>query len=127
ARRLRVEAHLQRPVRARAVAVAHPTRPDAPRGAVLRDLLEEVDVRVEEERETRRERVDVQTGMTTELDVREPVGDGERQLLRRGRTGLANVVSGDRDRVPAGHLSGAERDRVTHEPQRRSRREDELL
>ena len=75
ARGLRVEPHLQRPLALRAVAVAHPARPDPPRGAVLRDLLEEVDVRVEEEREARRERVDVEPGLQRELDVREAVRD----------------------------------------------------
>ena len=44
-------------------------------GAVLGDLLEEVDVRVEEERQARRERVDVEAGLQPELDVREAVGD----------------------------------------------------
>ena len=55
ARRLRVEA--QHP-RARVLgleALAHRARPDPPRRAVLGDLLEEVAVRVEEEREPRRE------------------------------------------------------------------------
>ena len=37
----------------------HQARPDAPHGAILGDLLEEIDVRVEEERQPRRERVDV--------------------------------------------------------------------
>ena len=38
------------------------------------------------------------------LDVREPVRQRERKLLRRGRPGLANVVAGDRDRMPERHL-----------------------
>ena len=44
ARRLRVEAHEQRARVARAVAVAQLPRPDAAGGAVLGDLLEEVEV-----------------------------------------------------------------------------------
>ena len=59
---LRVEAQLQRALGSRAVALAHPARPDAAGGAVLGDLLEEVDVRVEEERQARRELVDVEPG-----------------------------------------------------------------
>ena len=55
---LGVEAQPLRPLGLRAVHVAHPARPDPPRGAQLRDLLEEVDVRVEEERQPRREPVD---------------------------------------------------------------------
>ena len=46
----------------RAVTLPHPPRPDPTRRAVLGDLLEEVDVRVEEERQPRRERIDRQTG-----------------------------------------------------------------
>ena len=50
----------QRSLVPRAEAVAQLARPDPPRGAVLRDLLEEIEVRVEEEREPRRELVDVE-------------------------------------------------------------------
>ena len=88
---------------ARAEGVAHLARPDAARGAVLRDLLEEVDVRVEEERQPRREVVDGQAALDRGLHVGEAVGERERQLLLRGRAGLADVVAGDRDRVPARH------------------------
>ena len=87
----------------RAVGVAQLARPDPPRGAVLGDLLEEVDVRVEEERQPRREVVDVEAALDRLLDVGEAVLERERQLLLRRRAGLADVVAGDRDRVPARH------------------------
>src|SRR5947199_46057 len=45
-----VEAQLPRPLVLRAVLLTHPARPDAASRAELGDLLEEVDVRVEEER-----------------------------------------------------------------------------
>ena len=48
-----------------AVAVAQPAGPDPPGRAVLGDLLEEVDVGVEEERQPRSERVDRQTRPAT--------------------------------------------------------------
>ena len=51
AARLRVEAQRERAWVRRAEAVAHDLGPQAPRRAELRDLLEEVVVRVEEERE----------------------------------------------------------------------------
>ena len=82
----------------RAVPLLHVPRPDAPRGAQLRDLLEEVVVDVPEEREPRREVVDVETARDAALDVREPVGERERELLRGGGAGFADVVAGDRDR-----------------------------
>jgi hypothetical protein len=96
-------------------------------GAVLRDLLEEIEVCVEEERQARRERVDVEARFASELDVREAVRQREGELLRRGAAGLADVVAGDRDRVEARHLGRAEPNRVRDEPHRRAGREDELL
>ena len=68
-----------------AEAFAHVARPDAARGAQLRDLLEEVEVAVPEERQPRREVVDVEPALHALLDVGEAVGERERQLLRRGR------------------------------------------
>ena len=101
ARRLHVGAHEQRALVLRAVRVAHLARPDPAGGAQLRDLLEEVDLRVEEEGQPRGERVDVEAALDRLLDVGEAVLERERELLRRGRAGLADVVAGDRDGVPA--------------------------
>ena len=53
----------QRPVALRAETVAHRARPDPAGRPVLRDLLEEVAVRVEEERHPRHEVVDVEAGV----------------------------------------------------------------
>ncbi len=104
-------------VTGRAVAVAQPARPDPAGGAELRDLLEQVDVRVEEERQPRGEDVDVQPPRQTELDVGEAVGEGERQLLRGRGTGLTDVVPGHRDRLEAGHLGGAVLEQVPDQSQ----------
>ena len=122
-----VEAHQERALVARAVGVAQLARPDPARGAVLRDLLEEVDVRVEEEAQPRREVVDVEAALDRLLDVGEAVLERERELLLRRRAGLADVVAGDRDRVPARHAPRAELDHVGHEPHRRVDREAPLL
>ena len=114
---LGVEAQRLRLGRGRAVPVPQPARPDPPRRPELGDLLEEVDVGVEEEAQPRREPVDVQPARQAELDVAEPVGQRERQLLRGGRAGLADVVAGDAERLvrrdrgrcstPSGHRSAA--------------------
>jgi hypothetical protein len=90
----------------------HPAGPDAAGGAELADLFEEVDVGVEEERQPGGEVVDVEAGGERQLDVGEAVGERERQLLGGGRARLADVVARDRDRVPARHLGGGERDGV---------------
>ena len=127
ARSLGVEAQHQRAVVGGAVAVAQPPRPDPPGGPVLGDLLEEVDVGVEEERQPRREGVNRQPRLHRQLDVGETVGQRERQLLRCRCPRLTDVVAGDRDRMPARHLCGGKPDRVAHQPHRRPRREHELL
>jgi hypothetical protein len=75
----------------------------------------------------RRELVDVQPALDRRLHVREAVHERERKLLDRVRAGLADVVAGDRDRVPLGHLPRAELDHVGHEPHGGLGREDPLL
>ena len=121
---LGVEAQLVRARIGGAVTVAHQPGPEPPRGAELGDLLEEVVVGVEEEREARAERVDVEARRQARLDVGAGVGQRERHFLDRGRAGLTDVVAADRDRVPLRHLAFAERDDVGDDPQRRSGRID---
>ena len=124
---LGVEAQPLRPLGRGAVDVAHPACPDPARGPELGDLLEEVDVRVEEERQAGREHVDVQAAGQAELDVAEAVGERERQLLRGGRSGLPDVVAGHRQRLVVGYLGGAVLHQVADQPQVRLRREQPLL
>ena len=97
----------------RAVALADDVRPAPAAGAVLGDLLEEVVVRVEEERHLRRELVDGHPAPADDLvAVRDRVLQRERHLLRGVGAGVAEVRARDRDRVVARHLRGAELDRV---------------
>jgi hypothetical protein len=84
-------------------------------------------VAVEEEAQSRGELVDVETGCHRRLDVREAVRQREGQLLRGGAARLADVVAADRDRVPSGHVLGAEEDDIGDQAHRRLHREDELL
>ena len=78
---LRVEAQLLRARIRRAEPVAHDARPQPPRRAELRDLLEKVVVRVEEEREALPERVDVEPGVD------------RRPARRRSRSRSVNATS----------------------------------
>ena len=80
-------------------------------------------MRVEEEGDPRREGIDRQAPCDCRLDVRDSVGEGEGHLLYSGRARLADVVAGDRDRVPTGHLAPAELEDVGRDLERRSRRE----
>ena len=61
------------------------------------------------------------------LDVGEPVGQREGELLGGARSGLADVVAGDRHRMPARQLRRAEAHDVGHQAHRGPRREDVLL
>src|SRR5437588_615858 len=79
-----------------AVLLLEQPRPDAPAGAVLRHLLEEVRVRVEEEAEPRREGIRGQPAGEEVLDVCFPRAERVRHLLRRVGAGIA-IVGGDAD------------------------------
>ena len=107
------------PKRSRMIA-----RPQPPRRAELRHLLEEVVVRVEEEGEPRAELVRREARRDRRLAVGDAVREREGELLHRGRAGLADVVPGDRDRVPARQPLGAVGEEVGRQPHRRPRRED---
>src|SRR5712691_2121200 len=109
------------------VTIVEPPGPDAPSRPVLRDLLEEVDMGVEEEREAWSERVDVQAALQPELHVGEAIRERERELLRGRRPGLSDVVARDREWMPIGHMLRAELHQVTDQPQMRPRWEDPLL
>src|SRR6266511_2930596 len=78
---LGVEPELAGLVGAGAVALPQPARPDPAGRTEIADLLEEVDVRVEEERQLWPEHVDVEAAALSQLDVGESVGQGEGQLL----------------------------------------------
>ena len=126
-RGLGVETHPGRALVLGPVALGHEPVPDATSRAELGDLLEELGVAVEEEAEPRREVIDSQPTSQGVLDVGHPVGDRERELLDRRAAGFADVIPGDRDRVPAWQLPGAELDRIGDESHRGRRREQELL
>ena len=70
-----------------------PARPDPPGRPELGDLLEEVDVRVEEEASTRREAVHVQALTARKFHVTESVGEGEGQPARQSDPPLADAVA----------------------------------
>ena len=101
------------------VALAHVTRPDAPRRPQLRDLFEEVVVNVPEEGKARGERIDVEPPGDAPLHVREAVGEGERQLLGRRGARFADVIARDRDRIPQRRMLRAPLEHVDDDLERR--------
>src|ERR1044072_9655730 len=79
-RGLRVETQEPRARVLRPVALAQLLGPDPARGAILRDLFEEVDVRVEEEGKPGSEVVDVEPALDAGLELGEPAGEREGEL-----------------------------------------------
>ena len=107
-----------------AVPFAHRTRPDPPGDPPDHRVLG-VHAVGEEERQVRRERVDVHPARQVVLDDREAVGERERELRDRVRAGLGDVVAADRDAVEVADLAVDEilLD-VAHHLQRELGRED---
>ena len=79
--------------------------PQQPGRAQLGDLHEEVHADGPEERQPRRERVDVQPGRQPGPEVLHAVGQRVGQLQVGRRPGLLDVVAGDGDRVEPRHLA----------------------
>ena len=115
ARRLRVRAQPHRLDLLRPVPLLHEARPHPARRPQLGDLLEEVVVDVEEERQPRRERVHVEPACHGGFHVPQAVGQREGQLLHGRRARLADVIAGDRDGIEARHVPRRELDHVGHD------------
>ena len=124
---LSVETHQPGALVFRAEPLFHYLRPDLARSAVFGDLLEKVVMGVEEEAEARAEFVDVETATARPLDVLDSIVEREGQLLQRGGTGFADVVSADGDGVEARGVAGTELEGVHDQAHRRLGRIDVLL
>src|SRR5215469_10713346 len=111
----------------RVEAFAHDFVPDAARGAVLGDFLEEVAVGVEEKGEMRSEIVDVEAAANGPVDIFDSVAKSEGEFLNGGGTGFADVIAADGDDVEFGSLLGAEFESVDDEAHGRARRVDVFL
>ena len=122
-----MEAHQPGTIVLRAEAVFHQAIPDLARGAILRNLFEEIVVRIEEETEARPEIVHIEAAAACPLDVFHAVVNRERQFLQRSRAGFPNVVSGDGNRVEARSELRSKLESVDHQPHRRRRRIDVFL
>jgi len=110
ARRLRVEAQHQRAWILCAEAFRHDVRPEPSRRAVLRDLLQQIIVRIKEKRKLRRKFIHAEPGVECRLNVSDAIGKRERNFLDGGRAGFADVIAGNRNGIPLGEvLAGTKR------------------
>ena len=80
-------------------AIFHLPRPKPAGRAIFRDLFEKIVVRVKEKRQARRKVVHAQPRLDGGLDVSQSVVKRERELLHRARSGLADMVAADADRM----------------------------
>ena len=90
----------------------HQFRPQIARRAQLRDLHEKVHAEAEEERETGREGVDIETFRDRGAHILDPVGQCVGQFLDAGGAGFLHVIAGNRDRIEARHLLRGEFDDI---------------
>ena len=102
ARGLHVRAHQQALRVARPERVAQLARPDRRAARYLAISSKKSMCALKKKLQARRELVGVEPAVDRLLHVGEAVLERERQLLRRRRARLADVVAGDRDRMPRG-------------------------
>src|SRR5439155_6148252 len=76
-------------------AIFHLPRPKAAGRAIFRDLFKEIVVRVKEKGQTRRKVGHAQPRLDGGFDVSQSVVKRESKLLRRARSGLADMVAAD--------------------------------
>ena len=102
-------------------ALAHDARPEAARGAKLGDLLEQVVVRVQKEREARRDVVHGEPAGSRGFHIGDAVRQREGHLLNGGRARLADVIAADGNRVPFRGALVAIGEDICNQAQRRLR------
>src|SRR5579864_4654196 len=117
-----MEAHQPGALGLRAETILHYAIPDLARGAVFRDLLKKIIVRVEEEAQARPEFVDIQSSPACPLHVFDAIVQRESQLLQRGRSRLANVIPADRNGVETRREFRSKLKSVDYQSHRRRRR-----
>src|SRR3954471_167760 len=86
--------------------LAHEARVETARRSELGDFLEQVAVRGKEKRESWGKGIDGQPGANRAAYVLDGITESKSQLLGCGRACLANVISGDRDRIPVRNFVG---------------------
>src|SRR5678815_5633575 len=114
-----METQLERAFVCRTKALAHFSRPYTTRSSILRNLLEEIVVSVEKERNSGNEFVYIQPGFQAPVDVFQAIAQGEGEFLYRSRSRFTNVITTHRDGIVARHMLRAELKGVHHQLHRR--------
>ena len=98
--------------------------PQQPAGPEFGDLHEEVHPDTPEERQPGGERIDVQTGVQSRLEVVDAVGQGVGELEIRCGSGFLDVVARDRNGIELRHVRAGVGEDIGDDPHRRLRRID---
>ena len=110
-----------------AEAVAHQFGPDFARRAVLRDLFEEIVMRIEEEAEAGSETIHGKAAFERPIDIFDAVAQSECQLLHGGGSSFANMIAADGNRIETRNALGGIFDNVSHQAHGGSRRKNVFL
>src|SRR5215475_978113 len=89
---LSMEAELHRALAYGAETVAHDARPDSACSTILGNLFEEVVVGIEKEGNARDKFLEIEARANSPVNIFNTVAQREREFLKRGRTGFANVI-----------------------------------
>src|SRR6266571_388194 len=98
-----------------AVAFAHQFGPQAPTGTEFSNFFKEVIMYIEEERETRREFINLQTTLESSIDVCKTISYSESEFLDGGCPCLANMITTYANGIPARHVTRTKFDCVRHQ------------
>src|SRR5438105_4884910 len=112
--------------RVRAKDFTHPDRPDFSRNPSERDVFY-VESAIETERKPRRELIDRDTPSIQHLGVSETIRERVCSLLHRRRACLADVITTDRNRIPARHVRRCPFDHVAKKTERCFRRKNRFV
>src|SRR5215472_11766753 len=100
-----MESHHHRTLISGFEALFHDASPQPARSAELGDLLEEIIMDVEEERQAAGKLVNLEPSLERGFDVSDRIGQGERKFLHRSRTGFADVIARNRNSIPVGNFA----------------------
>ena len=108
----------------RAETFFHDARPETTSRAEFGDFREEIQARGKDPRNTRRKRVHILTRFQRRFYVSDRVRERKGDLLHHRRPRFADMVRADGNRIPVRNLLRTIRERIRHQPHRRTRRED---
>ncbi len=104
--------------------IGHDARPQRAGGAQFRHFHEEIHADGEEKAQAAGKFINIQALFLRRTHIFHAIGQGEGQLLQRGRPGFVHMIAGDGNTVEFRHVARRVRNNVGHDPHRWLRRVD---